>query len=380
MPYLQKEMNREEVVWFHCASLGEFEQGRPLMEQMKVDYPKTKILLTFFSPSGYEIRKDYEGADYVCYLPMDRPKAIRQFLAQVNPKMVIFIKYEYWFLLLRSLHQGEIPVFFVSAIVKKGHFLTKAYSAPFRKILKKVKHFYVQDDFSRKQFHSMGIEQVTVVGDTRVDRVVTLAQKVKPFPLVKKWVKNHRVLICGSTWEKDEDLILMHLEKMVLSGWKVILAPHEVGQSNIRRLTKRISSDYFMMSNLITDSQLVKGDYLNKNILIVDSIGQLNSLYQYGDVAYIGGGFTASGIHNTLEPATFGLPLLFGPNYKGFVEAVYFVNNNGAFVIDAHNKSRLMDKLEAQDWQIEARIVNKNYIATHKGAAKKIAVGLYEYL
>jgi len=351
-PYLQQNRVEEGVIWFHCSSLGEFEQGRPLMEKMKKDFPEKKLLLTFFSPSGYEIRKNYEVADYICYLPEDKPRAIRAFLTQVKPKMVVFVKYDYWFLLLQALLERKIPVYFVSVIVKEGHFLTKWYAASFRKILGKVDHFFVQDDFSRKQFEKMGILQVTVAGDTRVDRVAKLAQKVKTYPKIEKWVQGHRILICGSTWENDEVIILLFFQKLIEKGWRIIIAPHDVGSRNVARLRKSISSPLIKMTDLLSDNEQVK-DFNNTDIILVDTIGHLNSLYQFGTIAYIGGGFNKAGLHNTLEPATFGLPLIFGPNYSKFAEAKIFVKQEGAFSIGKWNGKKSTLSIEQCQGQFE---------------------------
>ncbi len=386
-PYLQQNMGDEAVVWFHCSSLGEFEQGRPLMEKMREDFPEIKMLLTFFSPSGYEIRKNYDVVDYVCYLPEDKPSTIRDFLAKVQPKMVIFVKYDYWFLLLQALIQRNIPIYFVSAVVKKGHFLTKWYAGSFRKILMKVNHFFVQDDFSRKQFEQMGIQQVTVAGDTRVDRVAKLAQTVKAYPNIEKWVAGKKVFICGSTWENDEDVILPAFEQIINKGWRIIIAPHDVSDKNIVRLSKNWSIPYEKMSLLSADNKIVS----SVNLLLVDTIGHLNSLYQYGTICYIGGGFNRSGIHNTLEPATFGLPLIFGPNYSKFAEARLFVEQQGAFTVGAwkgqksvmplaacqQQFNQILERLQDKKAILKAGSVTKQYIQNQQGATAKILKTLY---
>ncbi len=392
-PYLQQNMGDDAVIWFHCASLGEFEQGRPLMEKMKEDFPEIKLLLTFFSPSGYEIRKDYEVADYVCYLPEDKPKAIREFLTQVHPKMVVFVKYDYWFLLLQALIKEKIPIYFVSAVVKNGHFLTKWYAAPFRKILRQVNHFFVQDEFSRKQLEQMGVMQVSVAGDTRVDRVAKLAQNVRVYPQIEKWAKGHRVLICGSTWENDEAIIVPSFEKWMQKGWRIIIAPHDVSRKNVARLRKNLPNSFLEMTKILTDNQQVI-QYINKDIILVDTIGHLNSLYQFGTVCYIGGGFNKSGIHNTLEPATFGLPLVFGPNYMKFAEAKTFIKKEGAFSIGKWKGKKSMlpsedcqkqfdEVMEAfQDEKIikKAGKITKEYINNQVGATTEILKTLYLHL
>ncbi len=391
MPYLQQNMGDGDVIWFHCSSLGEFEQGRPLMEKIKGDFPEKKILLTFFSPSGYEIRKDYEVVDYVCYLPEDKPKAIRDFLTQVHPEMVIFVKYDYWFLLLKMLLERQIPIYFVSAVVKKGHFLTKWYAAPFRKILQQVNHFFVQDDFSRKQFDKMGIKQVTVAGDTRVDRVAKLAQNVRTYPQIEHWTQGRRVLICGSTWANDEEIILPTFEDLIQKGWRIIIAPHDVNSRNINRLRKKCPKETVELTRLLADNELVMNNF---DVLLVDTIGHLNSLYQFGTMSYIGGGFNKSGIHNTLEPATFGLPLIFGPNYSKFAEAKTFIKKKGAYAIGKWNGQKstlplpecqrqfaqIMDKFHDEKVVAEAGEMTKEYIKNQVGATEKILKTLYLHL
>ncbi len=384
MPYVRREMAGQRVLWFHCSSLGEFEQGRPLIEKVRALYPTKKLLLTFFSPSGYTLRKDYPLVDYVCYLPQDTPQAVEAFLAEVQPEMVIFVKYDYWYILLQALLRRQIPVYFVSAVIKKGHYLTRWYAASFRKILRQVTHFYVQDKFSKAQFEQMGITQVTVAGDTRVDRVVTLAQNAKKYPAIQDWVGQQPVFICGSTWPADEAIIVPFFETIIRSGWKIIIAPHEVNPKNIRRLAKKLPKNqaFFSALNLDepSDSRLQGVD-----VLIVDTVGHLNALYQFGQIAYVGGGFETSGLHNTLEPAAFGLPLIYGPNFSKFMEAVAFAKNGGGFVVGAWNKKSITpvetcreefeaawENLQNPPLRGKASQAVRSYIAENRGATEQI--------
>ncbi|HHB78408.1 MAG TPA: hypothetical protein ENK85_04160, partial [Saprospiraceae bacterium] len=315
-------------------------------------------------------------------------------LTQVDPKMVIFVKYDYWFILLKALLERRVPIYFVSAVVKKGHFLMKWYSGPFRKILRQVNHFFVQDEFSAKQFDAMGIRQVTVVGDTRVDRVASLAQNVPAFPIIQEWVKGHRVFICGSTWANDEEIIVPAFRQLLDENWKIIIAPHDVSPKNVSRLRKILPASHEVFSSLSIDNQSDRTKLAPANILVVDTIGQLNMLYQYGTLCYIGGGFNKSGIHNTLEPATFGLPLIFGPNYSKFAEARALVKEGGAYSIGLwQRKKQVLSLAECRD-QLEevlrkmkekeslekARKVTKSYIEKNQGATTKILEKIYSAL
>lgn len=309
---IAKKVNpKEKHIWFHFASLGEFEQGRPVLEELKKKFPNKKIVVTFFSPSGYEIRKNYALAD-VFYLPLDTAKNAKRFIESINPEMAIFTKYEFWYFYFTELGRREIPLYLISGIFREGQTFFKWYGGFYRNILKCVTYFFVQNEESVNLLKSIGIENCTLSGDTRFDRVFENAQSPKVLPEIERFIGNAPVLICGSTWPEDEKLLSALPEKY--PNWKFIIAPHEIDSNHIANIEKQ-----FPIGNLrFSDFSTIENTH--PQILIIDNIGMLSSLYQYGKLAYIGGGFGA-GIHNTLEAVAFGLPVIFGPKYEKFQEA-----------------------------------------------------------
>jgi 3-deoxy-D-manno-octulosonic-acid transferase len=366
---------QKNIVWFHAASLGEFEQGRPVMEAFRQKYPNRKILLTFFSPSGYEIRKNYKGADFVYYLPIDLKKNVDRFLSIVKPELVFFIKYEFWFNFLRKLHKLQIPVFIVSANFRENQHFFKWYGGWFRKNLRHITGFFVQNQRSLSLLKSIGINQVIVSGDTRFDRVVEIATHPKKFPLVKEFVQDGFVILAGSTWPEDEK-ILHHLFSSNFAGFKLIIAPHEIHEAHLLQIEKIFSNQ-----KAIRFSKAGKKEISNYNVLIVDGMGFLSSLYQYCHLAYIGGGF-GKGIHNILEAVTFGKPVVFGPQYKKFTEAVDLVEKGGAFTFQDESELKpLIGRFISSDNNYEkSSLVCKNYIETNKGATQKILKEISNYV
>ncbi|MBN2212983.1 MAG: 3-deoxy-D-manno-octulosonic acid transferase [Bacteroidales bacterium] len=318
----------DRIIWFHAASLGEFEQGRPLMEAVRKDHPGLKILLTFFSPSGYEIRKDYRGADYVCYLPVDYKRNAARFTRMVNPCKVFFIKYEYWYHYLRELSSKKVPVYLISAIFRRNQLFFRWYGSWYRKMLNYFTHIFVQDDASILLLNQHGFDHVSKPGDTRFDRVAEIARQTRQIEIAEKFCNHQPTVVCGSTWEKDEELLAEYINQSD-SQLKFIVAPHEIHQSHISKLTASIKKPY------IKYSEAEKADLSGKKVLIIDNIGMLSSLYQYGHWAYIGGGFGA-GIHNILEAATFGLPVVFGPHHEKFKEALDLIQLQGAYSISGY--------------------------------------------
>jgi 3-deoxy-D-manno-octulosonic-acid transferase len=313
------------VIWFHCSSLGEFEQGRPVIEKIREIFPGRNILLTFFSPSGYEIRKNYSGADYIFYLPLDTKKNAVRFLNLVKPEAVFFIKYEYWFHFLSRLHKMNIKIYLISGIFRSGQVFFKWYGKWFRKILRTFHHLFVQDNESVELLQSIGFENVTVCGDTRFDRVYAIAQKATEYPAIRSFIDGKLTFIAGSTWPPDEEIIVRFMNENNLPV-KYIIAPHEIHEQGITQLQESIKG------KTVRYTSMNESEIKEANVLIIDTIGILSSVYQYGNVAYIGGGF-GKGIHNILEAATFGLPIIFGPNFKKFREASELVKLNGAFSI-----------------------------------------------
>ena len=324
---LQAKIKHDKpIVWVHCASLGEFEQGRPIIEAIR-KHPEYRILLTFFSPSGFEIRKNYDLADYICYLPADTRKNAEKLIDLVHPEFVFFVKYEFWFHYITELKKRNIPLYLVSAIFRENQLFFKnmPWGKWYRKMLFSFEQFFVQDDQSVKLLHQVGIKNVTKAGDTRFDRVAEIARNGKNIPLVEKFKGNSLLVVAGSTWKPDEELLV----KYILSHpeTKFIIAPHETKKSNVERLIN------LLKTTVICYTEATENSVMNKQVMIVDTIGILSSIYKYADLSYIGGGFGV-GIHNTLEAAIFGMPIVFGPNYHKFNEAKTMVNLGIAFPIN----------------------------------------------
>ena len=349
-------------VWFHAASLGEFEQGRPVIEQLKREKPETKILLTFFSPSGYEIRKNYAGADIVSYLPLDVPGNAWYFVNLVKPSKAIFIKYEFWPNYLLALQNENIPVVSISAIFRPEQVFFKDYGKWYKKLLLTFQHIFVQDKFSKELLQAHGINNVTVAGDTRFDRVYDLYQQAKQLPLIEEFVKGaEKVIVAGSTWPKDEELLVQYLR--LHPDVKLIMAPHEVHNSHIAEISKLLDGKFVRYSDATAEN--VK----STNCLVVDIIGILSSIYRYANVTYIGGGFGV-GIHNTLEAAVYGLPVVFGTNYQKFREARELIAIGGAFSISNYVTLEAQFDLLLKD--NNAGKIAGEYVKSNTGATEMI--------
>ena len=353
---------KTQYVWFHFASLGEFEQGRTVLEEIKVRYPKSSIIVTFFSPSGYEIRKDYAIADHVFYLPLDTKKNAKEFIRIVKPSIAIFTKYEYWYHYFAELHRNKIPLFIISAIFRKEQPFFKWYGSLHRKMLSMVSHFFVQDESSKNLLEGIRIKNVTVSGDTRFDRVSENARSVKKIPLIEEFCGDKNVFIAGSTWAEDEK-ILHHLVKKY-PDWKFIIAPHEATPGRINEVKDLFADHITYSAASARDAELGK-----HQTLIVDNIGILSSIYQYGTMAYIGGGF-GKGIHNTQEALAFGLPVIFGPEYMKFKEAVELVALQGARSIS--NASDLEEAFLYFISNPQSKDIVLHYVQEHTGATRKI--------
>jgi 3-deoxy-D-manno-octulosonic-acid transferase len=372
---LQNKFSPEDkVVWMHCASLGEFEQGRPVIEAFKKQFPSFKILITFFSPSGFEIRKNYPGADFICYLPADTTANARKFIEAVKPTVAFFVKYEFWYNYINELEKIKTPLFLVSAIFREGQIFFKPYGNFQRNVLKKVTHFFVQDEASQKLLSSIGINQCTITGDTRFDRVNETVAQSASFPEIENFCKGSPVLVAGSTWEEDEKIIAEVFKKQ--SDWKIIIAPHEVNESHISKI-----ENIFKGMAICRFSKLHIQPDIDFKILIIDSIGHLSKIYKYGSIAYIGGGF-GKGIHNILEAAAFGLPVILGSNYQKFKEAKDLIKVGGAFSINsAEEFSKAFISLNNIKLQLQkASEVCKNYVMENKGATGKILSHLKQIL
>lgn len=345
---LQKQVEPNvKYIWFHAASLGEFEQGRPLIEKIKKEYPNYKILLTFFSPSGYEVRKNYEQADIVTYLPIDTVANAQRFLRIVRPVMAFFIKYEFWYNYLHILRHRNIPVYSVSSIFRPNQIFFRPYGRQYAAVLKCFSHFFVQNDLSKSLLAKIGINNVTVVGDTRFDRVLQIKDNSKKLPLVDKFIGNqdvklangvtnslHRVFVAGSSWLPDEEIFIKYFNEH--NDWKLIIAPHIIADTHLRQILQLLKGKKVVLYTEATETNVADAD-----VLVINCFGLLSSIYHYGDVAYVGGGFGA-GIHNVLEAAVWGIPVVFGPNNKRFAEAQGLLASGGGFEIDNYEKFALI--------------------------------------
>ncbi len=359
----------EKITWFHCASLGEFEQGRPLMERMKKQKPETKIFLTFFSPSGYEMRKDYPFADFIFYLPYDSPKNARRFIELVRPQMAIFVKYEFWFNYISQLEKKNIPLYLVSGMFRKDQHFFKWWAFWQRKQLKKFKYFFLQDDSSETLLNGIGLKNTLVAGDTRFDRVSEILEQEVKLPFIEKFKNGQRILCAGSSWPPDEDIILNYLQKEN-PDIKLIIAPHDISKKHIDEIIKKFGG---YSTVLYSRRESLGNDLLNAKILIINSIGLLNKLYRFTDIAYIGGGFGLA-IHNLLEAAVYGIPVVYGPKHRHFREAVELAENRGGFPIA--NKEEflmIMDKLISDKaFYKKNALAAGNYVRENAGASELI--------
>lgn len=325
-----------KIAWFHVASLGEFEQGRPVIEGFKQRYPHYKILLTFFSPSGYEVRKNYIGADYIFYLPIDTASNAQQFIEIVKPQLAFFVKYEFWINYINALHAKQISIYSISSIFRRDQIYFKSYGSFYADALKKIAFFFVQNEESKDLLQSIGIKNTMISGDTRFDRVTQNAASVKAIPLIEKFKQGNPILIAGSTWPKDEELLL-ELILQTKTNYKFIIAPHQIQPTKIDELVQKLNG------KAIRFSQANESNISTANVMIIDNVGMLTSIYQYGSIAYVGGGF-GTGIHNILEPSVFMMPVLFGPNYHKFQEAHDLLKIKAAFMVK--NAQELLDTFQ----------------------------------
>lgn len=366
--------NSEKRIWIHVASLGEFEQGRPLIEALKKQAPQYSIVLTFFSPSGYELRKNYTLADYIFYLPADTHANALHFIEIVKPELVVFVKYEFWFNYLHILKKQNIPTLLISAIFRDKQFqIFNPYAYYLKKMLRCFTFIFVQNTPSVFLLKKHDFHNVENVGDTRIDRVLAIKNEAQKYPIVEHFIGSNLTLICGSTWQPDEKLIIDFLKNKTYASWKFILAPHDISSKNMERLKHDLNDEYAFYSDLknheITQSP---NHFSHKRILIIDNIGMLSSLYQYGKIAYIGGGF-GSGIHNTLEPIAFGLPVIFGPKYQKFEEAFRLIKTGGGFSIDNYaNFEKTMLFLHAEKNYATATNAAFAYVTNNQGATQKV--------
>lgn len=356
----------EKIIWTHCSSLGEFEQGRPVLERLKIENRKSKILLTFFSPSGYEVRKNYEGADYIFYLPMDTPGNARAFLNIVKPSLILFIKYEFWHFYLHEAKKRNIPLLLVSGIFRKEQPFFKPYGYFHRNMLRCFTHFFVQNKESVSLLKSIGItKNVSLSGDTRFDRVIEIAENFEPIPFFDNFCLGHEVVVAGSTWSEDDEQLNHYANAK--NDIRFIIAPHDISAERLKECKRLYKHSIFY-------SQTNKPLPANTNTIIIDNIGMLSRLYKYATVSYVGGGFGEDGVHNVLEAAVYGKPVVFGPEYKKYYEAIELVNSGGGLSINnVLELEKVLNTLLKKDHEyLTACKASHQYVYSKKGATGKV--------
>ena len=370
---LKQEVDPEaKYVWFHAASLGEFEQGRPIMERLRSEHPEYKILLTFFSPSGYEVRKNYEGADIICYLPLDTPINAIRFLRLVRPEMAFFIKYEFWYNYLHILKYRKVPTYSVSSIFRPEQVFFKWYAKKYARVLRCITHFFVQNEQSRELLEKIGITEVTISGDTRFDRVLQIKEQSKRLSLVEAfknkkqtveeaYKQEYKVFVAGSSWPPDEDIFIRFFNEH--PEWKLIIAPHVIGDDHLQQIMSKLNRKTVRYTEATPETAA------EAQCMIIDCFGLLSSIYHYGEVAYVGGGFGV-GIHNVLEAAVWNVPVFFGPNNKRFQEAQQLLASGGAVEITDYNSfdSAMTRFMNDEKWLKECGSKAGEYVKSKAGA------------
>jgi len=364
----------DKTIWFHAASLGEYEQGLPVIEKVKQKYPNHKIIITFFSPSGYEVRKNNSVADVTVYLPLDTIANAKQFLKVVHPEMVFFIKYEFWPNYLKELKHQNIKTYLISGVFRKNQAFFKWYGGFYRNALKTFTYFFVQNETSKTLLQSIGFNNVKISGDTRFDRVVTLLEKENTLDFIAEFKNNQPTIVVGSSWPKDEELLVNYINKSS-ENVKFIIAPHNINQNQILILKSKISKKTILFSEKEELLKQVQQDKLaDFQVFIIDTIGILTKIYSYADIAYVGGGFGNPGVHNVLEPATFGIPIVMGPNFSHFAEATALVGLGGC--VSVKNQSELNDALnlllQNEEERLEKGHICSTFVQMNKGATEHI--------
>ena len=365
---LESKINPEDkTIWFHAASLGEFEQGLPVMEKIKVRFQNHKIVLTFFSPSGYEVRKNNTVADVTVYLPLDTKTNTQQFLKLVHPDLVFFIKYEYWPNYLNELKKLNIKTYLFSGIFRENQAFFKWYGSFYRDALKTFNYFFVQNESSKLLLQKLGFNNVKISGDTRFDRVVTILERDNSLDFIQQFKNNVTTIVIGSSWPKDESLLVNYINQTT-ENVKFIIAPHNIKTEQISNLKSQITKSVILFSEKSTI------DLSNYDVLIVDTIGILTKIYSYADIAYVGGGFGNSGVHNILEPATFGIPIVVGPNFSHFAEAVALVHQEGCTSISNQNElnDAFSNLISNEDIRHEKGHICSTFVQMNKGATDVI--------
>jgi 3-deoxy-D-manno-octulosonic-acid transferase len=355
----------DRTIWIHCASLGEFEQGRPVIEAVKKEIPAIKIVLTFFSPSGYEIRKNYKDADCICYLPVDTTGNAVKFIGMINPEFVIFVKYEFWNNYISELYNKNIPIYLICGIFRPDQHFFKWYGSFFRAMLRKFERIFVQDQRSFDLLSGIRLEKISLAGDTRFDRVVQITDSARDIPQIDKFRGEEKMFLAGSSWKQDEEIIAQYINRFP-DKMKWVFAPHEIDKPNIERLERLIKVKHVRFSEFNDEAS-------DARVLIIDNIGMLSSAYRYAYIAAIGGGF-GKGIHNILEPACWGVPVMFGPRYKKFKEAVDLINEKGAMTFNSFRFfSEIVDRWLADEvFYLKSAKTALDYITKNTNATSKI--------
>ncbi|MDG1476514.1 MAG: glycosyltransferase N-terminal domain-containing protein [Vicingaceae bacterium] len=362
-----KEINSEDnIYWFHCASLGELEQAKPVIEKLKEKDNSIKFLITIFSPSGYDFAKNYKEADYVFYLPLDTPSNAKRFIKIVNPKKAFFVKYEFWYNYLFELKDNKIPTYLISGVFRKNQLFFKWYGSMHKKMLSFFTHFFVQNELSKTLLSNLDFNNITISGDTRLDRVYENSLNPKKPELIQEFIGNKKTIILGSSWSNEEKLITEFIQS-TKKDFKFIIAPHDIKNSRIKSLEKLLTN-----TNYIKYSNVNVENISEHSVLVIDNIGILANIYQFTDIAFVGGGFKGA-LHNTLEPASFGNAILFGPKHQKFHEAEELLSINGAFEIkDLDDLIAVTNLLLSNNKLTDTQEINRNYISTGRGAAEKI--------
>ena len=369
--------NTSPVIWVHCASLGEFEQGRPLIERLKELYPSYKILLTFFSPSGYEVQKKYAQADYIFYLPVDTSSNAKTFLNITKPSLILFIKYEFWFYYLTEAKQRNIPLLLVSALFRKDQPFFKWYGNIHRKMLFCFTHIFTQEEGSTALLQSIGIQEMSVSGDTRFDRVLTIASRFEPVPEMQAFCQDHTVIVAGSTWLEDEEQLYHYVNTH--ADIRFVIAPHDIGKDRLAECTQ-LFRHAILFSQYKEQGSNQSISASSANTIIIDNIGMLSRLYKYATVTYVGGAFGGDGVHNVLEAAVYGKPVVFGPVFDKYLEAVELVEEAGAFTVeDALELDKTFDELlnDAELYE-NAADASFQYVQKKAGATNTITTFIQE--
>lgn len=361
------QQDNTKKLWMHCSSLGEFEQGRPLLEKLSIDYPAYKVVVSFFSPSGYEVQKNYAGADYVFYLPMDSKKNAAQWYGLINPACVLFVKYEFWNFYLQEARKRSIPLLLISGIFRESQPFFSWYGKFYREMLQCFTHLFIQNESSAKLLRSIGIENFTICGDTRFDRVINMQKNHVTVSGVENFCQQAITIVAGSTWLEDDEELNHYVNKKI--NMRFIIAPHDIGPDRIKECLG-------LYKNAILYSEFVQNFYLppGKNALIIDNIGMLKRLYGYATISFVGGGFGGDGVHNVLEPAVYGRPVLFGPVFEKFPEAEKLVTTGGAFSIaDAIELEEVLNEL-LNDATLYNEVCAKasEFVKSHAGATQQI--------